>query len=96
MKMKQLILCPMFFLCFDAQFLLRKNVMELWRDVHRTIRGVDDKDYVEFLTIQVCAHYCHCIGTTTEILLARAVKTLFLQCFPFNLKQPLSAMHTSR
>ncbi len=61
MKMKQLILCPMFFLCFDAQFLLRKNVMELWRDVHRTIRGVDDKDYVEFLTIQVCAHYCHCI-----------------------------------
>eukprot|EP00729_Bicosta_minor_P025011 gene25011-2649_t len=27
-------------------FLLRKNVMELWRDVHRTIRGVDDKDYV--------------------------------------------------
>lgn len=37
-----------------AQFLLRKNVMELWRDVHRTIRGVDDKDYVDFLTIQVC------------------------------------------
>ena len=36
-----------------AQFLLRKNVMELWRDVHRTIRGVDDKDYVDFLTIQV-------------------------------------------